>query len=255
VGLLLVAAALVFTLFAALGVWQIERRAWKLDLIARVEQRAHADAVDAPSVQQWQQLNESNDEYRRIRITGTFTATPDTLVQAVTDRGSGYWVLSPLRLSDSNTVMVNRGFVPPEAINRIATAFTGTNSTSTVTGLLRMTQPNGAFLRKNDPTKHRWYSRDVQAIAAAHGLERVAPYFIDIDASSMLTITASVGNTRIAPVGGLTVIVFHNNHLVYALIWFTLAAMVAAAIGYLSGIARWGRRNKIGKDAVRAVDN
>ena len=32
-----------------------------------------------------------------------------------------------------------------------------------------------------------------------------------------------------APVGGLTVIAFRNNHLVYALTWFALALMLAGA--------------------------
>ena len=254
-GLLLVVAALAFTLFAALGIWQIERRTWKLDLMARVDQRAHADAVAAPGVPQWPQLNAAKDEYRRIRITGAFTATPDTLVQAVTERGSGFWVLSPLRLADGSIVMVNRGFVPPEAVNQIAAAPTAANRTSTVTGLLRMTQPDGAFLRKNDPTNRRWYSRDVQAIAAAHGLGRVAPYFVDADASSILAAEPATGNAQITPVGGLTVIAFHNNHWVYAFTWFTLAAMVAAATGYFSGVTRWGRRNPANKDAVDGSDN
>ena len=45
---ILIALALAATLaFAALGIWQIERRTWKLDLIARVEARSHAAPVDA----------------------------------------------------------------------------------------------------------------------------------------------------------------------------------------------------------------
>ena len=35
-------------LFVALGVWQVQRRAWKLGLIAGVEQRIHARAQPAP---------------------------------------------------------------------------------------------------------------------------------------------------------------------------------------------------------------
>jgi surfeit locus 1 family protein len=50
-------------------------------------------------------------------------------------------------------------------------------------------------------------------------LTDVAPYFIDADASEAASDTA--------PVGGLTVIAFSNNHLQYALTWFGLALMVA----------------------------
>ncbi len=35
--------------FVALGIWQVERLSWKLDLIARVDQRVHAEPVPAPA--------------------------------------------------------------------------------------------------------------------------------------------------------------------------------------------------------------
>ena len=54
----------------------------------------------------------------------------------------------------------------------------------TVTGLLRLTEPGGRFLRPNDPAGNRWYSRDVAAIARARGLPGAAPFFIDADASA-----------------------------------------------------------------------
>jgi surfeit locus 1 family protein len=85
-----------------------------------------------------------------------------------------------------------------------------------------MTEPGGGFLRHNDPHADRWYSRDVQAIAAAHGLSHVAPYFIDVDASG------PGGST--APVGGLTVITFRNSHLAYSITWYTLALMVVGGM-------------------------
>jgi surfeit locus 1 family protein len=85
-----------------------------------------------------------------------------------------------------------------------------------VTGLLRLTEPKGAFLRSNDPAANRWYSRDVAAIAASQGIATVAPYFIDAD-------RAGDGWPR----GGMTTVRFPNNHLVYALTWFALAGLVA----------------------------
>lgn len=237
-GLLVAIAAMLFAIFAALGTWQITRLFWKLELIARVDQRVHAKEVWAPLPDQWPKLNASDDEYRRIRVAGTFITGQDTLVQAVTERGSGFWVITPLRLADGTVVMVNRGFIPPEATSAIAPAITDTHNMSTVTGLLRMTQPGGAFLRKNDPVNHRWYSRDVQAIAKANGLTQVAPYFLDADATSTPSTETSANNVPVVPVGGLTVIVFHNNHLVYALTWYALAAMVAGAAWYFFSAER-----------------
>jgi len=219
-----VGAILLFTGFAALGTWQIARRAWKLDLIARVEQRVHAPALKAPTQDQWPSLSATADEYRRVQATGTLLDESQTLVQAVTRLGAGFWVLTPLRRTDGSVVLVNRGFVPPEWRDRAAHGAGEPATLSTVTGLLRMTEPGGAFLHRNDAAANRWYSRDVEAIAAARGLRRVAPYFIDADAMP----SAEKGSAG-RPVGGLTVIAFHNNHLVYAITWYMLALMVAWA--------------------------
>ena len=189
--------------FAALGIWQVERRAWKLDLIARVEARLEAAPATPPAT--W-----TDDlAYTRVRAHGTFLQDRETLVQALTERGAGWWVLTPLR-TPHGVILVNRGFVPPE---RRAAPPTGR---VTVTGLLRASEPGGGFLRSNDPAAGRWYSRDVAAIAAARGLGEAAPFFLDADATP---------NPGGYPIGGLTVVAFRNNHLAYALTWFGLAAL------------------------------
>ena len=203
--------------FIALGTWQVQRLFWKLDLIARVEARIHADAVPAPEGA----VDPAEDEYRRVTATGLFEHAKSVLVQAVTERGAGFWLLTPLHLADSSIVLVNRGFLPadrstPDA--RVAGELAA--GPVSVTGLLRLSEPGGAFLRSNDPANDRWFSRDVAAIAAAKGLTNVAPYFIDADATP---------NPGGLPVGGLTVVAFRNSHLVYALTWYALAIMSAGA--------------------------
>ncbi|MCB4771342.1 SURF1 family protein [Ancylobacter sp. Lp-2] len=210
-------------LFAALGVWQVKRLSWKLDLIERVEARLNAAPVAAPAPEAFSPA----DEYRRVRLDGHFLNDRETLVQAVTELGGGFWVLTPLATDAGLTVLVNRGFVPPERRDPASRAAGLIEGPASVVGLLRLTEPGGGFLRHNDPGGDRWYSRDVAAIAAARGLDRlvvVAPYFVDADA------TPVPGG---APVGGLTVVRFANNHLVYALTWFALAGMCVAAAVFL----------------------
>jgi surfeit locus 1 family protein len=219
-----------------LGVWQLERRVWKLDLISRVEQRVHAAPVSAPGPSSWPRINATDDAYRHVRVTGHFLGAHETLVQAVTERGGGYWVIAPLRTSDGFTVLVNRGFVPTDRAEGELRAIQAPGET-TLTGFLRVTEPGGAFLRHNDPAANRWYSRDVAAIAATCGIEEVAPYFIDADASA---------GAAALPVGGLTVIAFPNNHLVYALTWFGLAVMLAGWSLYVA-LQEWRLRR------IRAV--
>ncbi|MDP9963275.1 surfeit locus 1 family protein [Variovorax paradoxus] len=234
---LAVCAALAFAGFFALGTWQVERRAWKLDLIARVEQRVHAPASEAPGRERWPQVNAADDEYRRVRIAGRFLHGKETLVQASTRLGAGFWVLTPLQAADGSIVLVNRGFVPPEARERTARAATEPQGEITVTGLLRISEPKGGFLRRNEPAADRWFSRDVQAIAAARGLHDAAPYFVDAEAAP-----SPPGAAPAWPAAGLTVIAFPNSHLVYAITWYGLALMVlgAAWFGWREGRRRAG---------------
>jgi surfeit locus 1 family protein len=196
----------------ALGIWQLERRVWKVNLIGQITQRVHAVPIDAPGPSQWPQVTAGDYTYRRVRVAGQYLNDRETLVHAVTRLGGG--------------------FVPPERRDS-ATRTAGLISDGTVvSGLLRVTEPKGAFLHANNPAADRWYSREVAAIAAARALSPIAPYFIDADA------TPVPGGL---PVGGLTVIELPNNHLVYALTWFTLALMLAGAAAYV-GREEWRLR-------------
>ncbi|MDM9561617.1 SURF1 family protein [Bordetella petrii] len=216
---LVLLAAILFVGFCSLGVWQVQRRAWKMELISQVEQRAHLPAVETPGPAQWPALSRGGDEYRPVRATGTLRHDRETLVQATTDYGSGYWVMTPMELRGGGTVLVNRGFVLPAWRKRPAAAAPA--GETQVTGLLRMSEPDFPFLRHNDPAQDLWYSRDTQAIAAARGLGQVAPYFIDAAKGPQ-----PAPDPAVAPVPGLTVLHFRNHHLSYAITWFALAAMV-----------------------------
>jgi surfeit locus 1 family protein len=211
-------------LFTGLGIWQVERRSWKLALIAAVDARVPAAAVPAPGPAEWPRVTAEDDAYRHVRAVGVFLDDHETLVQAVTELGGGFWVLTPLRSDAGFTVLVNRGFVPQDRADPATRPDSQPMGHVAVTGLLRITEPGGAFLRSNDLAADRWFSRDVAAIAQARGLENVAPYFIDADANP---------DANALPVGGLTVISFWNNHLVYAITWFSLAVLSLAGLAVL----------------------
>jgi surfeit locus 1 family protein len=224
-GALAVLGAVLFAAFLALGTWQVHRRAWKHDLVARVDARVHAEPVDAPGRGQWPVVSVENDEYRRVKLTGTFLQDKSVRVRASTELGMGSWLLTPLRLRSGDIVLVNRGFVSPGWCGGKATCTPGPSGETTISGLLRISEPKGAFLQANQPANDRWYSRDVAAIAAAKGLDAVAPYFVDADAAS----SPGRGEGNDGPVGGLTVIAFPDNHLMYAITWYSLAFLTLLA--------------------------
>ena len=212
--------------FVALGVWQVQRLAWKEALIAHVERATHALPIPVAELPQGPL---KPLEYRRVRVSGTYRAQGVTLVTGTSVLGSGYWVLVPLQPDRGLPVLVNRGFVPTGSrVDQVRHATP--SGRVTVTGLLRLTEPQGTFLRANRPSDDRWYSRDVAAIAARHGLTIESRFFIDTQTESPLGAKA--------PVAGLTVLTFPNNHLAYALTWFALAALCA-----VGAVVVWRRQS------------
>lgn len=229
--LLVLLAIAMFAGFTALGIWQVQRLYWKLDLIERVEQRVNALPVDAPTPSEWATVNRQKSEYRRVLVTGHFDHSKETLVRASTELGRGFWVMTPLRTTAGFWVMVNRGFVPTAESAQASQAVSA--QIQQVSGLLRLSEPGGSLLQRNNAVEGRWYSRDVQAIASevnlsgtsdVSGAALIAPYFIDADAQT---------SRSSWPREGLTVIQFNNHHVIYAITWFVLAAMLACATVYL----------------------
>jgi surfeit locus 1 family protein len=223
---LLTAPALAILL--GLGFWQLERLEWKEALIARVEARTTAPAVPLPPESEWPKVNAEDDEYRRVTARGRFHHDKEAHVYTVVSEkregysGPGYWVMTPLALTDGTFVIINRGFVPLDRKNPATRATGQPQGAVTVTGLLRMPEQGGYFAPENEPARDAWYRRDPAEIAAARGLARVAPFTIDADATP---------NPGGLPQGGETRVRFRNDHLGYAITWFGLALALVAVFG------------------------
>lgn len=228
--------AVLAAVFLALATWQWQRLAWKEALIARVAASQAGAPQALPPVQDWPRVRRDTHEYQRVLVRGRFDPDRETLVQASTVLGTGWWVLTPLQTPDGRWVLVNRGFV--DAAHRAPEAHAPAPGEVELQGLLRLSEPEGRLWQRNDAEAGRWYSRDVPAIAAAQGLTGdVAPFFLD----------ASEGREGPWPRAGLTVLAFSNNHLMYALTWLALAAMVSAAVVF---VWRYERRRVPGAAAL-----
>ena len=212
---------LMVIVLCGLGAWQIARLSWKEALIARVNARVHAPTVAAPGPAAWSRISD-DDAYRHVTVRGHFLNGDEAQIYALTELGAGYWIMTPLRTEDGSIVFINRGYVPMEQKAPSVRASGQADAEVRVTGLLRLPEAKGwLFSQPNDPVHDLWYRRDISALARSRHLGAVAPYFIDADA------TPNPGGW---PRGGLTVIKFPNSHLVYALTWFSLAAMLAGVL-------------------------
>ncbi len=200
-------------LLLGLGIWQVQRLHWKEELIA--ERRA-ATSVAAVPLPRGGAVTPAM-EFRHVFARGVFLNDKEILVYASPRLGkSGFDVLTPLAPPAGRFVSPPRGCGrggPPTPAPRPAGEIAGPVR---VAGLLRL-PPRGRpnwFVPDNDPGRNRWFWIDLPKMAAADGLKRVAPYYVDADARP---------NPGGWPLGGLTRVRLPNNHLQYALTWFSLA--------------------------------
>lgn len=202
-------------IFSALGVWQVQRLAWKTRLIAQVDAATRARPFDARALPPGDLASLS---YHRVATTGRFVAEATTLVTGTSTMGSGYWVLVPLVGADGRAVWINRGFMP-EGTKRADVVPLTPQGPIRVEGLWRLAEPGGALFRPNRPAEGRWYSRDIAALAQRQHVPGEMRGFIDA------FLETPHGAPDGQPVPGLTVINFPNNHFSYAVTWFAMALM------------------------------
>lgn len=240
----LLAAPLAATLVAlavllSLGFWQLDRKAWKEELLRRIETRAHAAPTDIAAESTWPAWNASEDEYRRVRLAGRFESDKLVALNGLAElrerqATQGFYLFVPLKRPDGTTILVNRGFVPTELRAEAEAALKAAPPDGTVTGLVRAPETRSAFQPENEPAKESWWVRSVADMAKARGLGRVAPFYVDADA------TPNPGGW---PRGGQTQLVLRNTHLQYAITWFGLAAtLIAVFLAFARARLRQGRR-------------
>jgi surfeit locus 1 family protein len=221
-----------------LGTWQMERKRWKEELIARIAARVHADPVPLASLPV--RAHDKGDlEYTHVSVSGRFHHDKERYLYAPSPVGLGWHVYSPLETGEGALVWINRGAVP-DARKAPATRLEGQAANEVeVRGLVRLPSGPGPFAARNDPARNVWYWPDISAMSASAfagspQAAKVLPFVIDADPQP----EAPGGLPR----GGVTRLNLPNRHLEYALTWYGLAATLvgvylAFAISRLRGIA------------------
>ena len=205
-------SALGLLLLLGLGTWQVQRLHWKEGLIAERNAALTAAPVSLPRT-----LESSRAlEFHPVRAEGEFLNGRELDLNAQSQSGApGFHVITPFRLADGTTVLIDRGFVPTERRAPESRAGGEIAGQTTVTGLLRFPEPPGWFTPANEPQKNSWFSIDISAMAQAAGVGTALPFYIDADSSP---------NPGGWPQGGQTITELPNNHLQYAITWYALAA-------------------------------
>ena len=227
----------VFTLvmvaaFIGLGVWQLQRRVEKHALVAALTERLAAAPEALPDAAQWRTLDPPRDEFRRVTFTATYARAPDAMVYSAGSAvredisGPGTWAFLPARLTSGEIVVINTGFVEntmqARDIEDRAVARLVTGEPVTLTGYLRFPEHPGLLTPAEDGTKRLWFVRDHEAMASQLGWGKVAPFYIDLE--------APVPANGVPKPGALSVHL-RDEHMQYAITWFSLAVVVVIAFG------------------------
>jgi len=214
----LAAAAVVtgIAVLIGLGTWQLARRAEKHTLIALIESRMAAPPVALPAV-----IGDADAfDYRRMVVAGRFLHGKDMrLLNRVLDGRAGVHVVTPLARDGGTTVLVNRGWAPGDPAAPAPPPAGAGGERVTVTGIARVPRPPGPFVPANDAARGLWYALDIAAMATARDLGPVAPVIVWADAAR--------GDAGGYPRGGQAPPMLQDNHLSYALTWYSLALALA----------------------------
>ena len=196
-------------ILVGLGVWQIQRLTWKEAMIADINTRIAADPVPLP-----QSPDPEMDNYLPVSVTGTFRADFLKVLVSKKQIGAGYRIITPLVLED-RIILVDRGFVPEAEAPEPGGA--AIQVLQTIVGNLQWPRETDGFTPDPDTDENIWFARDVPAMAEALGTEPIL--VVQREATELGSpISPMPVDTGAIP----------NDHLQYAITWFSLAAIWSA---------------------------
>jgi cytochrome oxidase assembly protein ShyY1 len=215
-----------------LGLWQLQRRVEKHELIAALTERLATAPVSLPPRSQWNTLTPARDEFRRVSFTATYIRLPDAMVYSAGSAvredisGPGTWAFLPAKLPAGEIVVINAGIVEntmqDRAVQDRAVTKLVNDQPATLTGYLRFSEGAGMLTPAVSPEKRLWFTRDVSDMAKQLAWSEVAPFYIDLE--------SPVPPNGVPKPGPLHVHL-KDDHMQYAVTWFTLAFAVVIAFG------------------------
>ncbi|MGC9448757.1 SURF1 family protein [Cereibacter johrii] len=189
-------------ILVSLGLWQVQRLQWKEAVLADIEARVAAPPVTLPEAPE-----AARDRYLPVTVSGRFTGEHIDVLASRKDRGAGYRVISAFETDEGRRILIDRGFLPQEDRGLPRTAVG-----AGLTGNLAWPAEVDSFTPSPDPVSGIWFARDVPAMAEALSTEPV------------LVVAATPTGDGIDPwpIGTEGI---PNDHLGYAVTWFSLAVL------------------------------
>lgn len=216
---LTIASLIAFAILCALGTWQLQRLAWKSDVIARVE--AARRAAPRPLAEVLAEARTGKTvEYAAVEAACPgLSGAPWVEVYSLHEGKAGGRLVSACRIDAGGwkTILVDRGFVA-ETVSGRPPVNEASTAPLVVRGVLRAPGRTSAFAAERQ-AGGQFHARDIAPMAAALKAEAPAPWFLMAETPT----NPEFGALKPAPLPvGIT-----NRHLEYAVTWFGLAAALA----------------------------
>jgi surfeit locus 1 family protein len=213
-------------LLVSLGVWQLNRKAWKQALIQQVETRAKAAPLDLTEITPPMRdaANAPALDFSRVRAAGSFDHSREIHLIAPQRQGAAWMIVTRFDMAEG-PVLVMRGLVPDAMKDPARRAAGQVEGAMTIEGRIRIGEPAGWFAPANDVERNVWFRRDLAGMQVAAGFApstRTLPFMIELETP--------------VPPGGLPkpqldAINLRNDHLQYAITWFALAGVLIVMFG------------------------
>ncbi|MGF1625844.1 MAG: SURF1 family protein [Alphaproteobacteria bacterium] len=223
-------AGLLMAVPLGLGIWQLERLAWKTDLIQATERQIGQPPVPLPT----DLADPDGLDFRRVTAIGRLVGDRVLYYTAGSPTGrAGLRALAPLQLADRELpLLVDLGWLP---LDRKDAPFDLPSVEIRLEGVLRAPEPPGWLTPGNDPAANVWKWLDLPAMAAALGSPALEPVVLRAERIETADAAPALASLERGPITGA----LRNEHLQYAVTWFALAA--GMAVVYLLFVRRHRR--------------
>jgi surfeit locus 1 family protein len=187
-----------------LGTWQMQRLEWKRGILTEIESRIGGNPAPLPVTG-----DPDRDRYQPVRLNGTIE--PNELYVLVSRKrvGAGYLVISPFVTEDGRRILVDRGFIPVEERD-----ITRDGGEKDIIGNLHWPDDRTSSTPENDVDGNIWFARDIEAMSGVLNTEPLLVIARNISPSDPGVTPLPVDTSGIP-----------NDHLQYAITWYSLAVV------------------------------
>ncbi|MBC7165690.1 MAG: SURF1 family protein [Roseovarius sp.] len=208
--LLLIFGLAGLALLVGLGVWQVQRLAWKEGILAEIAAKVSAAPVALPEA-----VTEA-DRYLPVRAKGRIEPQALRVLVSQKQAGAGYRLVSVLE-TGGRRVLLDRGFIP--VAREVPLPPEGD---VVVTGNLHWPDDRTGATPANDVAGNIWFARDIAQMAEVLGTEPLLIVARELSPPERGVEPLPVDGARIP-----------NDHLEYAVTWFSFALIWAVIVAVL----------------------